>query len=83
MRYIVLKPIPDTDGLIPSGTIVDDPQWRQLRALVSMRYLQTVPDDYVPAGEDTETKAKRGRPAKTVEESAQPLTAAVTPEISA
>lgn len=46
MPYLVLKPIPVNDGVIASGEVVDAENWRNLRTLISGRYLSPDP---VPA----------------------------------
>lgn len=49
--YQVLKQIPVKDGYIAVGEIVDGSQWRNLRGLVSSRYLAPVliADEVKPA----------------------------------
>lgn len=43
MAYRVLKPIPKGDGSsIPAGELVDASKWRNLRTLISGRYLVEV-----------------------------------------
>lgn len=43
MAYKVTKPIPKGDGsVIPTGTMVDAAKWRNLRTLISGRYLVEV-----------------------------------------
>lgn len=49
MAYQVLKPIPIDNETIPSGTIVDAADWRNLRALIAGRYLVEVRDEPKPA----------------------------------
>lgn len=45
MAYKVLKPIPKGNGeTIPTGTLVDAAKWRNLRTLISGRFLVEVVD---------------------------------------
>lgn len=43
MPYLVLKPIPVDDRVIASGELVDAEGWRNLRTLISGRYLSPEP----------------------------------------
>lgn len=50
MAYRVTKPIPKGDGtVIPTGSLVDAANWRNLRSLISGRYLVEVVDAIVPS----------------------------------
>lgn len=71
MPYLVLKPIPVNDGVIPSGEVVDAEEWRNLRTLISGRYLAPEP---VPA--KAVTAPKREAPvAQPAEAPAEAVTA--------
>jgi len=50
MAYRVTKPIPKGDGtVIATGSLVDAANWRNLRSLISGRYLVEVVDATVPS----------------------------------
>lgn len=82
MPYQVLKPIPVNDGVIPVGEVVDAEGWRNLRTLISGRYLSPEPvaaKAAKPAAQDAPApqnapapvkaaKAKRTTPTSTSEE---------------
>lgn len=40
MLHVVTKPIPGPGGKIPSGQLVNPDEWKNLKALVSLRYLR-------------------------------------------
>lgn len=68
MAYKVTRPIPKGDGtVIPAGTIVDASSWRNVRALVSNRWLVPLVEteslvDYAPVSEVKEEPVRgRGR----------------------
>lgn len=82
MPYQVLKPIPVNDGVIAPGEIVDAEGWRNLRTLISGRYLSPEPVAAKAAGKSAQAapapqdaaapekaaKAKRTTPTSTDEE---------------
>lgn len=79
MKYRVLKPIPVDNGSLPSGTIVDAEGWRNLRTLLSGRYLEAAPDAEVEAKPAPKPKAAKPaakkEDAEPVEEAASDLIA--------
>ncbi len=38
--HVVMRPVSSAGGLIPSGTIVDTRNWRNVAKLVTQRYLR-------------------------------------------
>lgn len=48
MNYRVMKPIATSDGLLPTGSLVDATGWRNLRALINNRHLVEVPESVSP-----------------------------------
>lgn len=40
MTYVVGKPLPAKDGVIPTGTIVDVTGWRNVEKLAAGRYIR-------------------------------------------
>lgn len=67
-KYIVLKPIPVDGEKLSTGTVVDAAGWRNLRTLISGRYLapydEPVQDEAVQFVDDEVVKPRRGRPPK-------------------
>lgn len=70
MPYRVLKPIPNGDGTYhQSGEIVNAKGWRNLRQLVSGRYLVEVLEEAPAAEEDATEKPKQSRKRKSADDS--------------
>lgn len=62
--YIVMKPLPDGSGLIPSGTLVPEASsWRNLEKLISQRYLRLATGEEVSTSQPSKP-AKKGKEAR-------------------
>jgi len=59
--YRVMKPIKTDQGVVPVGTIVDASSWRNVRALVNMRYLSPVAEQ-VSVAEPAPKVVKAAKP---------------------
>lgn len=55
MNYRVMKPIATSDGLLPTGSLVDASGWRNLRALINNRHLVEVSESVSPTVSATKT----------------------------
>lgn len=74
-KYIVMKPIPVDGEKLPTGTVVNAAEWRNLRTLIAGRYLKPVEDaseDDVQFVTDEVVKPRRGRPPRQTAEPAEP-----------
>lgn len=43
--HVVMRPLTTANGLLPSGTVVNASQWRNLAKLISQRYLRPATAD--------------------------------------
>lgn len=61
--HVVMKPLTTANGLLPSGTVVNASQWRNLAKLVSQRYLRlATADEAATITEKTTFKNKGVKP---------------------
>ena len=55
--HVVMRPVSSAGGLIPSGTIVDTREWRNVAKLVSQRYLRpATPEEAATVTADKQPK---------------------------
>lgn len=48
MKYLVRKPLPADGDVLQPGTVVDAQDWRNLRTLISGRYLEPYAEQEAP-----------------------------------